>query len=369
MTIHTGMTAPIAPVTSEATGAPAHVRIVEVSKRLGDFAAVRNISLDIKRGEMLTLLGPSGCGKSTTLRLLAGFYQPTEGEIFLGDTRITMLPPNQRQMTMVFQEYALFPHLRTSENVGYGLKRRRLPKAQAEARIVEMLELVGLATSGEKYPHQLSGGQQQRVALARALAVDPEVLLLDEPLSNLDARLRVRLREEIVRLQKVLGKTMVFVTHDQEEALSISDRIAVMKEGRIEQLGTPDEIYFKPRSRYVAEFVGTANFLPVDVLDAGTIRLGSKNLSFAAGHAPGAATLMARPHALKLTEGGSPAAIPELRGVIERKAFHGSTTRLWAKTSFGDVIVDDSNSRGWPIGAQIGIEIDTNQLHVLGADD
>ncbi|MCR6736846.1 MAG: ABC transporter ATP-binding protein [Afipia sp.] len=163
---------------------PAHVRIVNVTKRLGSFTAVNDVSLEIPRGEMLTLLGPSGCGKSTTLRLLAGFYQPSEGEIFLGDERITMLPPNQRRMTMVFQEYALFPHLSVAENVGYGLKRRRMPGPQAQMRINEMLELVGLSGAAGKYPHQMSGGQQQRVALARALAVDPEVLLLDEPLSE-----------------------------------------------------------------------------------------------------------------------------------------------------------------------------------------
>ncbi len=364
MTMHPIVKAPI----SFAANAPAHVRIVNVTKRLGDFTAVKNVSLDIARGEMLTLLGPSGCGKSTTLRLLAGFYQPTEGEIFLGDNRITPLPPNQRQMTMVFQEYALFPHLKIADNVGYGLKRRRVPGAAAQARIAEMLDLVGLSDSGKKYPHQLSGGQQQRVALARALAVDPEVLLLDEPLSNLDARLRVRLREEIVRLQKVLGKTMVFVTHDQEEALSISDRIAVMREGRIEQLGTPDEIYFRPKSRYVAEFVGTANFIQVEVLNAGTVRLGSKNVPVASDYSPGFRTLMARPHALRLREKGLDASIPELRGNIERKSFLGGTTRYWVKTLLGEIVVDDPMTRVWSIGDEVDIQVEPDQLHLLSSD-
>jgi ABC-type Fe3+/spermidine/putrescine transport system ATPase subunit len=188
------MTAP-----NPAPAAP-HVRLVGISKQLGQLRAVDNVSLDIAKGSMVTLLGPSGCGKSTTLRLLAGFYRPSAGEIFLGDERITELPPNRRHMTMMFQEYALFPHLSVAGNVGYGLRMRKEPDHRIKSRVGEMLELVGLRASATKYPHQLSGGQQQRVALARALAVDPEVLLLDEPLSNLDAKLRVRLREEIVRL-------------------------------------------------------------------------------------------------------------------------------------------------------------------------
>lgn len=344
----------------------AHVRLSGVTKRLGDFLAVDDISLDIARGEMLTLLGPSGCGKSTTLRLLAGFYQPTAGEILLDDASITELPPNQRQMTMVFQEYALFPHLTVADNVGYGLRRRRVARQAAESRIEEMLDLVGLAGAGRKYPHQLSGGQQQRVALARALAVDPEVLLLDEPLSNLDARLRVRLREEIVRLQKVLGKTMVFVTHDQEEALSISDRIAVMRDGRIEQLGTPEQIYFHPRNRYVAEFVGTANFLPVEIVDDQSIRIGTSVLPFDTRGSGGKTSLMVRPECLRIVKTAGPA-VSGLHGLIERKSFHGATTRYWVRTTFSEIIVDDPARGSLAVGDDVHFELDLARTHLVGA--
>ena len=355
------------PIESVELASP-HVRLVNITKRLGNFVAVDNISLDIKRGEMLTLLGPSGCGKSTTLRLLAGFHNPSEGEIYLGDQKITRLPPNQRRMTMVFQEYALFPHLTVRDNVAYGLKRHRVAAEPAQKRIAEMLDLVGLGNAAQKYPHQLSGGQQQRVALARALAVNPEVLLLDEPLSNLDARLRVKLREEIVHVQRVLGKTMIFVTHDQEEALSISDRIAVMRDGRIEQLGVPAEIYYKPTSRYVAEFVGTANFLEVEIIDSETFRLGSRVLPAPSSLAAGPATLMVRPEAMRLSDERSDADIPELSGPIERKSFLGSTTRYWVKTAYGEIVIDDPIPRAWEVGTQINIQIDLNRVHFLRAD-
>lgn len=356
-------------VVTPLSAAAAHVRIMNVTKRLGGFTAVNDVSLEIPKGEMLTLLGPSGCGKSTTLRLLAGFYQPSEGEIFLGDERITMRPPNQRRMTMVFQEYALFPHLSVAENVGYGLKRQRMPGPQAQVRIDEMLELVGLAGAAGKYPHQMSGGQQQRVALARALAVDPEVLLLDEPLSNLDAKLRVRLREEIVRLQKVLGKTMVFVTHDQEEALSISDRIAVMRDGRIEQIGTPDEVYFRPRTRYVAEFVGLANFVEIQISGPNTIHLGPHELPIASGRSSGTATLMIRPQSLRVRGvESSGASFSALRGRIERKSFLGGITRYWVRTLLGEMIVDDPTPRSWPLAEEVQIELDVERLHLLPSE-
>lgn len=347
------------------TDSQVHVRLIDVTKDLGSFRAVDSVSLEIPKGSMVTLLGPSGCGKSTTLRLLAGFYRPTSGEIYLGDERITELPPNRRRMTMMFQEYALFPHLSVSENVAYGLKMQKLPSAQVKTRVLEMLDLIGLAESVDKYPHQLSGGQQQRVALARALAVDPEVLLLDEPLSNLDAKLRVRLREEIVRLQRVLGKTMVFVTHDQEEALSISDQVAVMKEGRIAQIGSPTDIYFHPNSRYVAEFVGLANFVGVEVAEAGGVQIRELALD-ARGVRREGATLMVRPEAIKFADAAKPgSAIP---GKIRRRSFLGNMARYWVQTSFGEWVVDEPTPEEKARPEDVYLTFVANRLHVLPAE-
>jgi ABC-type Fe3+/spermidine/putrescine transport system ATPase subunit len=342
-----------------------HVRLVNISKQLGPLRAVDDVSLDIPKGSMVTLLGPSGCGKSTTLRLLAGFYQPTSGEIYLGDERITHLPPNKRRMTMMFQEYALFPHLKVGENVGYGLRMRKTPADRAKARVMEMLDLIGLASSAEKYPHQLSGGQQQRVALARALAVDPEVLLLDEPLSNLDAKLRVRLREEIVRLQKVLGKTMVFVTHDQEEALSISDQIAVMKEGRIAQIGSPTDIYFHPNSRYVAEFVGLANFVEADAIEAGRVRIGDTVFDVPAVRGPGKVTLVIRPEAIKFVSTPIESTSAGIPGRILRRAFLGNMARYWIETPVGEWIVDEPTPDSRMRPDEVRLSFIADRLHAL----
>lgn len=342
-----------------------HVRLVDISKQLGTLRAVDRVSLDIAQGSIVTLLGPSGCGKSTTLRLLAGLYKPDSGSILLRDRDVTHMPPNKRKMTMVFQEYALFPHLTIAENVGYGLRMQGLERAKARMRVTEMLELVGLATSFEKYPHQLSGGQQQRVALARAIAVDPEVLLLDEPLSNLDAKLRIKLREEIVRLQRVLGKTMVFVTHDQEEALSISDQVAVMGEGRIAQLGKPEDIYFRPANRYVAEFVGLANFLDVMVTAPGRVQLGDQSFSIAAATTMGPATLVVRPEAMKLVSQPVGSHAPLLRGQVERRSFLGSTARYWIKTAFGTCIVDEAAPDARTPSDDVQICLSLDRLHLL----
>ncbi|TPF74409.1 ABC transporter ATP-binding protein [Brucella gallinifaecis] len=341
-----------------------HVRMTGIIKDLDAFRAVDNISLDIPRGSMLTLLGPSGCGKSTTLRLLAGFYQPTQGDIFLGDECITALPPNRRRMTMVFQEYALFPHLSVARNVAYGLVMRKTPKEHIRKRVGEMLELVGLEGAAEKYPHQLSGGQQQRVALARALAVDPEVLLLDEPLSNLDAKLRIKLREEIVRLQKVLGKTMVFVTHDQEEALSISDRIAVMNKGRIEQLGSPTEIYYHPATRYVAEFIGLANFIDASVRTDGMVEIAGAVIP---GLKPldGPATAVIRPESVKILSGAAPAGAPTIAGRVTRRAFLGGTLRYTVETDFGEWTVDEAAPEPRPQSDEVRLVLPVERLHLI----
>ena len=227
----------------------------------GEVTAVDDVSLDIEKGELVTLLGPSGCGKTTNLRMIAGFEFPTMGEIYLDSIDVSNLPPHKRGMSMVFQSYAIFPHLSVYENVAYGLKAQRLPKSEIEERVPRTLDLVELGGFEKRAPHQLSGGQQQRVALARALIMEPKVLLMDEPLSNLDAKLREQMRGEIRRIQKVLGITSVYVTHDQVEAMTISDRVVVMNEGRIDQVGSPTEIYRHPQSRFVADFIGRANFV------------------------------------------------------------------------------------------------------------
>jgi len=238
-----------------------YVKLENISKSFGDVIAVEHASLNTKDGEFFTLLGPSGCGKTTALRIIAGFAKPDEGDVYFNDQRITDLPPHKRNTGMVFQTYALWPHMNVYENVAYGLKLRKLPKTEIDRRVEGSLRLVDLAGLEKRTPAELSGGQQQRVALARALVIEPQVLLLDEPLSNLDAKLRVQTRTEIRKLQKKLGITTIYVTHDQEEALSISDRIAVMNLGRIQQIGGPREIYEHPQNAFVADFIGVANFI------------------------------------------------------------------------------------------------------------
>src|SRR5579862_7005815 len=251
----------------------AFLEIQSVRKSYGAQHVVQNFDLAIKRGEFVSFLGPSGCGKTTTLRMVAGFETPSAGQIRIDDKDVTNLRPNQRNVGMVFQSYALFPNMTVADNVGFGLKVAKKPTAEIGPRVEEMLRLIKLPALGARYPSQLSGGQQQRVALARALAVKPQVLLLDEPLSALDAKIRISLRQDIRALQRELGITSIFVTHDQEEALSISDRIVVMNDGRVEQVGSPLEIYNFPRTRFVASFVGTLNILTGRVIDPATGRV------------------------------------------------------------------------------------------------
>ncbi len=229
---------------------------------VSEVTAVNNIDLEINQGELVTLLGPSGCGKTTTLRMIAGFEFPTEGEIILDGVKINNLPPHKRDMSMVFQSYAIFPHLNVFENIAYGLNVQKLPKDVIEERVNKVLDLVHLEGYGHRAPNQLSGGQQQRVALARALVMEPKVLLMDEPLSNLDAKLREEMRTEIRRIQKKMNITSVYVTHDQIEAMTLSDKIVIMNEGIIEQIGTPVEVYRFPQSKFIANFIGRANFVP-----------------------------------------------------------------------------------------------------------
>ena len=300
-----------------------------VQKRFGPSVAVEDFNLSAERGEFVSFLGPSGCGKTTTLRMIAGFEQPTRGAISIGGTDITYRPPNRRNVGMVFQSYALFPNMTVADNVGFGLRVRKRPKDQIRKRVGELLELINLPDKGGRYPYQLSGGQQQRVALARALAIEPEVLLLDEPLSALDAKIRVALRKEIRSIQRQLGITTVYVTHDQEEAMSLSDRVVVMSDGRVEQIGPPPEIYNFPATPFVASFVGTLNLLPASVVDAGAGRVsvagqeirGSKP---ATTGLQGGVTVALRPEAVELGEGGGE---NRLRGSVEDVSFLGSIVR------------------------------------------
>ena len=289
------------------------VIIRDAVKRYGDFTALHGVSLDIKEGEFFTLLGPSGCGKTTLLRMIAGFNSIEGGEFLFGDRRINEVPAHKRDIGMVFQNYAIFPHLTVEENVAYGLKARKTPKSEMDRRVADALELVQISHLAKRKPNELSGGQQQRVALARAFVIEPSVLLMDEPLSNLDAKLRVQMRTVIKKLQKRLGITTIYVTHDQEEALAISDRIAVMKEGEIMQIGTPREIYARPENPFVAGFIGVSNFLECQVRGGATAVVSIRDelelrMPLRREYS-GKATLSARPEQLFFAPEGMPGKI------------------------------------------------------------
>jgi iron(III) transport system ATP-binding protein len=242
-----------------------NIRLEEIVKRFGALEAVSHVSLDIQDGELFTLLGPSGCGKTTILRLIGGFHKPDHGEVYFGDRAVSSLAPYERNIGMVFQNYALWPHMTISSNIAYGLKLKKFSKGEIADKIAHSLKLVNLTGLEDRYPGQLSGGQQQRVALARALVLNPDVLLLDEPLSNLDAKIRIQVRAEIRKLQKELGITTIYVTHDQEEALTLSDRIAVINLGRLQQIGSPRDLYERPENSFVADFIGINNLIPGEV--------------------------------------------------------------------------------------------------------
>ena len=305
------------------------IRLVGVSKTYGGQYALRPTDLEIAEGEFFCLLGPSGCGKTTTLNLIGGFVNASSGEIHIRDRRVDRLPPHRRSVNTVFQSYALFPHMSVRANVGFGLRMARVPSAESKQRVAEALRLVGLEDFGDRLPGQLSGGQQQRVAVARALVNRPAVLLLDEPLGALDLKLRHRLQVELSQIHRDVGTTFVYVTHDQEEAMSMSTRIAVMSEGRIQQVGTPDEIYYRPRSRFVADFIGESNFLDVESAHSGVARLadGHGVPCSSNGAVTGRAVLMVRPESIRI---GDPAEAPEasLRGRIVQTSFLGSQTRI-----------------------------------------
>jgi ABC-type Fe3+/spermidine/putrescine transport system ATPase subunit len=322
------------------------VGIRGVVKRFGAVTAVDAVDLTVADGELFTLLGPSGCGKTTLLRLLAGFYPPDGGTIRFGDRVVNGLAAYERRIGMVFQNYALWPHMTVAENVGYGLRLRRLPAEEIAARTREGLGKVNLTGFEARYPGQLSGGQQQRVALARALVLSPDILLLDEPLSNLDAKIRVQVRAEIRRLQRELGITTIYVTHDQEEALSLSDRVAVMRDGRVLQVGSPRELYERPRTRFVADFVGTNNLLPGEVESrAGegdlVVRTALGPLRAIAGAAvAGRCVLAVRPEnvALGPAEAGDG---NRVAGRVSLVSYLGSTVRYDVETEAGLVLKAD----------------------------
>ncbi len=310
----------------------AHLTLSHVSKHFGNFSAVRNFNLEVERGEFVSFLGPSGCGKTTTLRMIAGFETPTSGKIAIDDLDITDKAPSQRNVGMVFQSYALFPNMTVAQNIGFGLRIRKEPEEAVKKRVAEMLALIHLEAKGNSYPYQLSGGQQQRVALARALAIRPQVLLLDEPLSALDAKIRVSLRAEIRAIQRELGITAIYVTHDQEEALSISDRIVVMREGEVDQIGTPFEIYNFPKTRFVASFVGTLNTAVAEVLDPaqGLLKMNGNLLQIADrlnGKVKGDTVMIAiRPERLSFLSEGKKE--NTLEGRVENITFLGSVVRI-----------------------------------------
>ncbi len=319
------------------TGA-AHVQLAGLSKAYGSTRAVDGFSLQVPRGSFTTLLGPSGCGKTTVLRMVAGFVEPDSGQVLIGGVDQVGRPPNLRGVGMVFQDYALFPHMSVRSNLEYGLRRRRAHKDELRERVDRTLTLLDLASLAARYPHQLSGGQQQRVALGRVLVLEPEVLLMDEPFSNLDARLRMRLRAELKELQQRLGITTLYVTHDQEEALSLSDHVVTMAEGRVQQGGSPEEIYLRPQSKFVAAFVGDANLLPAEVLSIheGAVlarALGQElELRLPAGPAPHVGAkgyAMVRPEHVLLVDGSGEEAGWHASGTVRAHAFFGAYQRYW----------------------------------------
>jgi iron(III) transport system ATP-binding protein len=345
----------------------AKVLIKDVTKRFGPVLAVDRVSLQIEPGELVTLLGPSGCGKTTILRIVAGLETASDGQVFIGEADVTRLPPNARDVTMMFQSYALFPHLTVFENVAYGLRVLKSPEAEIGMAVQEVMELVGMTGMAGRNPSALSGGQQQRVALARSLVLNPKVLLFDEPLSNLDAKLRKRMREEIRLLQQRLGITAIYVTHDQAEALAISDRIVVMDRGRIAQIGTPLELYHEPANRFVAEFIGEANFLPATIETAGegwaTLRLGPQSLRVKSRLAsPGPVTVLARPETIRIHDQGE-----GLPGIIQKVSYLGSAADYTVETALGPVLITDYDMANGvlPSGTAVHLEFLSRGVYPL----
>jgi ABC-type Fe3+/spermidine/putrescine transport system ATPase subunit len=320
-----------------------HVELLAVRKTFGDVVAVDDLNLTVRKGSFTTLLGPSGCGKTTTLRMLAGFYDPDDGDIVIGGRSQVGVPPNRRNVSIVFQDYALFPHMTVLQNVSYGLKFRRLAREERVRRVTRVLDFLGLSALAKRHPHELSGGQQQRVALGRSIVMEPDVLLMDEPLSNLDAKLRIRVRAELKEIQRATGITTIYVTHDQDEALSLSDLVAVMNHGRLQQYSTPWDLYHAPANRFVADFVGYANMLAATVASIGdgvaTVRVdqavGTGGLVCqdpVARAAPGTRVrVMVRPEWFRVLadDAAAPSDGIVLDGQVRSASFLGSFVRVW----------------------------------------
>jgi spermidine/putrescine ABC transporter ATP-binding subunit len=347
----------------------AAVRFEAVTKRFGDITALREVSLAVRRGELMTLLGPSGCGKTTLLNLVAGFFSPDGGDISIDGVRVNEVPTYRREIGMMFQNYALFPHMTVAANVAYGLKVRHLPRAEIGRRVGEALALVKLTGLEDRRPRQLSGGQQQRVALARALVINPRVLLLDEPFSALDKNLRASMQVELRDIQRKLGVTTIFVTHDQSEALSLSDRVAVMSEGRIRQLGTPAEIYRTPCERFVASFVGDANVLRgrLDQRDGssatvaiGTMRIKVPPHPLAEVAAAAPVDLFVRPEQLRIIAAGEPCAAS---GAVVAHVYQGGHVDVYVdcgEAAHSRLLVrlpGHEAMASWPVGTQVGVSV------------
>jgi len=337
---------------------------------VGEVTAVDGVSLEIAQGELVTLLGPSGCGKTTTLRLIAGFELPTQGRILLDGREINDLPPHKRDMSMVFQSYAIFPHLNVFENIAYGLEVKHRPQAEIKERVARVLELVGLTGFENRAPNQLSGGQQQRVALARALVMEPKVLLMDEPLSNLDAKLREQMRTEIRRIQKRLGITSVYVTHDQIEAMTLSDRICIINRGRVEQVGTPQEIYQHPANIFVADFIGRANFLDARVISTtdNEVTVDVLGYRLTVPQPPGrvvsgqTVSLLLRPEAVEFGASNG------LRGTVRRAAYLGSVIDYDVEVGgqmIGVVVYDPRRKALHAEGEEVGLSIIAEAVYLL----
>ncbi|MFK7876389.1 MAG: ABC transporter ATP-binding protein [Paracoccaceae bacterium] len=345
------------------------VRFEGVVKKYGAVTALKHLDLEIAPGKLVTLLGPSGCGKTTTLRLIAGLEMATHGKIEIGGQDVTHLTATYRKVSMVFQSYALFPHMTVRENVGYGLSVKSMPKAEAAEKADQGLELVGLAGFGDRLPSELSGGQQQRVAVARAIVLEPEVLLLDEPLSNLDAKLRRHVREEIRQIQQRLGLTAVYVTHDQEEAMAVSDKIIVMNNAEIAQIGTPAQLYDAPSSAFLADFIGDANLADctVDLVTGGMADVtlnGQRYTVPARGVTKGTAQMVLRPHVLGLSAPDQKG----LKGEVTYAAYLGKEMQYTVETAIGALyIVTPVQAEPFTSGSAVSVRIDEHQARLVQA--
>ncbi len=352
---------------------PVNVRLRNLGLAFGEHQVLRDISLDIEPGEFFAFLGPSGSGKSTLLRLIAGFGPTPSGQVLIGEEDVAQLPPWKRNVGMVFQNYALWPHLTVRRNVAFGLEERRLPTSEIAERVEAALELVGLRDYAERRPSQLSGGQQQRVALARTIVIEPRVLLLDEPLSNLDANLRVHMRREIRELQRRLGITTIFVTHDQEEANTIADRMAVLNDGILQQVGTPMSLYDTPSNSFVASFLGTANLLDGHCEQQAETSLFRADcglcIPLPSDREPGqAARALFRPHHLAITDGGLPDGAVGFEGRVRHHEFLGNLIRYTVDCGGQDILVDEGHQAGrglYDLGEKVTLVLDQRQVRLL----